>query len=326
MTFRLLLSFHYYRDVDLDDFLGKFPERPDVFTDSGAFTAKTQGESIDIADYAAWVKRWRHHITAFANLDVIGDPDATEANQKRMEDMGVAPLPVYHALGDWRLDFDRLARICERYTYVCLGGQVGSRGGTLMPWLVRAFQTAEPYGTRFHGFGQTRADILRDLPWYSVDSSSWGSVYRFGGLALWDERSCRWVKVSLRNRAEVQRHYDLIRRYNLTGSFVATAGRKDDPDRVPRAERAVLARASAEAWQRYEGYLRKRHRVIPPAGYDGPDGTRVYLATEARFTNGTLDGLTSMGPKVYLVDGQPYHLLMGAGRSDDAIFDVRRVP
>ena len=309
----LLLSFWYYRDVDLDAFLGRFPEKPDVFVDSGAFSAsRVPGQRVDVDSYAAWVKRWRHHITVFANLDVIGDPRATAGNQKRMEDMGLAPLPVNHATGDASLDFDRLAALCERYPYVCLGGQVGSGGNTLMPWLVRAFRIAEGTGTRFHGFGQTRAEVLRDLPWYSVDSSSWGSVYRYGGLSLWDDQRLKWVKVSLRDVKQVKAHYDLIRRYGITGSFVATAGRKDDPERVPRAERALLARASALAWQRYEAYLQKRHHVSPPAGLAGGDGPRVYLATEARFTNGTLDGLTGMGPKVYLADGHPENLLMGA--------------
>lgn len=323
MTFRLLLSFHYYRDVDLDDFLGKFPERPDVFVDSGAYSAKSLGEAIDIAAYARWVQRWQGHITAFANLDVIGDPVRTATNQQRMEDLGVRPLPVYHALGDWRLDFDHLAGLCERYSYVCLGGLVGERGfAALMPWLVQAFQTAARTGTRFHGFGQTRAEVLRDLPWYSLDSSSWGSVYRYGGLNLWDDRTNTWAKVALRDRQAVIKHRDLIRSYGEAGAFVATAGNKHDPTRVPRAERARLARMSAVAWQRYEAYLQRRHHVTPPAGWDG-EGPRVYLATEARFTNGTLDGLT-MGPKVYLVDGQPYHLLMGAGVSDPSIFEVRK--
>ena len=273
---RLLLSYWYYKNLDLDEYLGRFPEHPDVFADSGAFTAMTLGAEVVVGEYAAWLRKWQHHLTAAANLDVIGSPEGTAANQQRLEDLGVQVLPVYHARGDWDLRFDVLADLNERYSYVCLGGLVGM--STVMPWLVQAFAIAERTGTRFHGFGQTRTVVLRDLPWYSVDSSSWGSVYRYGGLDLWDHRTCTWVQLRLRDAKAITQHFDLIRSYGERPGFLATAGDRKAPGRVPKLERARLARLSALAWQRYESYLQQRHQVTPPQGWEG-GGPRVYLAT-----------------------------------------------
>jgi hypothetical protein len=83
---RILVSYHYYKKTDLDTLVAKLsPPVPDIFADSGAFSAHTQGVSVSLGEYVAWLRRWSHHFTTYSNLDVIGDADATGTNQRRLE-------------------------------------------------------------------------------------------------------------------------------------------------------------------------------------------------------------------------------------------------
>ena len=61
MKLRILLSYHYYKDTDLDALFAKYftPPYPDVFADSGAFSAASQGIQIDIKEYQSGRDRRR---------------------------------------------------------------------------------------------------------------------------------------------------------------------------------------------------------------------------------------------------------------------------
>ena len=73
---RILTSYHYFKTYDYDTMVKTHFDgfKPDIFADSGAFSAVTQGAELNIDDYAKWIIRWREYFTIYANLDVIGDP------------------------------------------------------------------------------------------------------------------------------------------------------------------------------------------------------------------------------------------------------------
>lgn len=196
LQMRALISFHYYAKSDLDRIIPEaFPDgTPDLFLDSGGFSAATQGAEIDLQEYAGYIKRFAHHIGTYANLDVIGDPVATLENQKRMEDAGLTPVPVFH-IGE---DFSYLEQYVEAYPYVALGGMVPHMRYTnrLMPWLIKCFRIAKGRAL-LHGFGATSWQIIRRLPWFSVDSSSWGMGFRYGRVNMFDEMAGRFVAVAV---------------------------------------------------------------------------------------------------------------------------------
>lgn len=139
---RILISYHYYKDCDLDELYAKYFRQPypDTFLDSGAYSASTQGASISVDDYAAYAHRYSALFSVVANLDVIGDPEATARNQQALEDLGLNPLPVFHVGEPWIV----LERLCERYDYIGLGGMVPYSGnkGVLLGWLARCFKIA----------------------------------------------------------------------------------------------------------------------------------------------------------------------------------------
>lgn len=269
MRLRILLSYHYYKDTDLDALFAKYftEPYPDVFADSGGFSAMTQGVEINWREYATWVKRWQHLFTTYANLDAIGDAEGTLANQKRLEDVGLQPLPVFHTGEDWHY----LEQYIEQYSYIALGGMVPYMRfpAKIMPWTIQAFKRAQGKAV-FHGFGATAWKVVRDLPWYSVDSSSWGQGFRFGQVPLFDTKRGGFIKVNLGDNKTVYRHAALIKSMGFEPEDFADRSRND---------RAKICAISALSYMRAEQWLRRRHGEIHIPGREGAGaGLRQHLA------------------------------------------------
>jgi hypothetical protein len=262
---RVLISYHYFRKVDLGTWLAKNFRKPypAVFADSGAYSAATQGVPIDVSEYSDWLQSNAQHTTVYANLDVIGDASATWRNQKTLERAGLSPLPVYHTGEDWSF----LQRYQADYEYIALGGQVGWSAKKLLPWLVRCFKQAKPT-TRFHGFGMTTWSVLMALPFYSVDSTSWGAGFLYGRVPLFDSKRQRFDAVQLGNHSDVYRVARLIRSHGHNP--IVFADRKQFKVRY-------AAEVSAIAYMKAEQYLRRRHGPIACSGRE--DGLCVYLAS-----------------------------------------------
>ena len=271
LKLRILLSYWYYKDVDLDALFAKYftEPYPDVFADSGGFSAHTQGVAIDWQEYAAWLKRWRHLFTAYANLDVIGNHAATMANQRRLESVGLQPLPVFHVGSDYA----DLKKLVGEYQYIALGGLVPYMRyrDKVMPHLIRCFRIAKDKAV-FHGFGVTSWEVLKALPWYSVDSSSWGQGFRYGDVPVFDSERGRFVKLGLGNRAAWRRHGRLVRRLGFEPLDFADRNRND---------RAKICAISALSYMLAEQWLRQRHGEIRIPGSDAPEVLRAHLVTAA---------------------------------------------
>lgn len=149
-------------------------EKPKLFLDSGAYSAKTQGIEISPYRYVSFLRKWRPWFDVVANLDVIGDGDGTLKNQRLMEELGEKPIPTYHTGEPYSL----LEYYVERYPYIALGGNVGRSTDELIGWLDHVWHkyltNARGLPTvRVHGFGVTSPDIMSRYPWFSVDSTSW---------------------------------------------------------------------------------------------------------------------------------------------------------
>lgn len=278
MTFRFLVSFHYYKDTDLQAIVDSYEGPVEVFADSGAFSAATLGVTIKRADYAAWLKDWQHLITTAATLDVIGDADSTHRNTEALEDMGLRVLPVFHTGSPW----GRLERLCTKYPYVALGGMVpyARYPDEVLRWLVRCFKIARNYGTVFHGFGQTRFKTLTSLPFYSVDSSSWGSGARYGQMYLWDESKTRLLTLPTGVPAQARRHAALLRSHGANPGMVGRPGFAVSKQRKHERyalEGCVMRGVPAVAFHRLGEWLTRRHQVQPPPGLSSP-GTGLFLA------------------------------------------------
>lgn len=175
----MLYSFWEYRNKDLTAHSDGVPK----FADSGAFSAWNAGANVTVEAYIDWLTKWQSRFTAYSNLDVIGDPAATWRNQELLQASGFRPLPVFH-VGE---SFDWLTRYIDAgHTYIALGGMVpylSHSASKLGSWLVRCFKVAGDT-VRFHGFGATNWNLIRDFPFQSTDSTTWMAGARYGAQLI----------------------------------------------------------------------------------------------------------------------------------------------
>lgn len=167
----------------------------DLFLDSGAFSAETQGAKIDIQEYIDFIKEHQDVIEVYANLDVIGDPVGTWKNQKIMERAGLSPLPTFH----YGTDLKWLKRyLSTGYDYIALGGMVPISTPNLQLWLDDLFPNhlCDEAGMpviKVHGFGLTSLRLMLRYPWWSVDSTSWVMTGRMGSIYVPRYRNGEWI-------------------------------------------------------------------------------------------------------------------------------------
>jgi hypothetical protein len=322
---KVLLSYYYYSSTDLDkEFTKLFRIQPEVFFDSGGFSAFTQGIKIKAEDYGNFLLKWQHVAAVYANLDVIGSPEGTWANQQALEAMGLHPIPVFHVGEPWSW----LERYVERYPYIALGGMVPhlKTWRKLLPWLVRCFQIGRGKSV-YHGFGVTTWSIVKDFPWYSIDSSSWGMGARYGVVPLFDPMTGKWSDLKVGDNASCRKAQPFLARLGLSP--------QDFADRK-RYHHTRAAAVSAASYFQAEQWLQRRHGpIMIPERETQDHGLKLYLAdarprvndsylkaaedlmvgTRMYLADANLDILAagSQGLKIYLVAERP-----GAGKMSQA--------
>ena len=299
---RVLVSFHYFKKKNFDDIIEQLIVNnvpPDLFADSGAFSAWTQGAPVTVEEYAEWLHKWKHYFSVYCNLDVIDNPEETKINQRKLESLGLKPLPVWHI----RTDRKVFEELCEEYKYVAVGGMVGTYWKKLMPKLVWAVKYGLEHGTVIHGLGLTALTPMMQLPLYSVDSSSWGSGYRYGSVPVWDFKKNKKVIVQLGDKKKWLKYSGSVKQLGFSAKRFANRD-------VGREE---IASMSAISVMLQENYIRRnKGKVVLPEG-DKPEiketngGLKMYLAC------GSVDEMTlgAEGLRSYLASSpalEPAHL------------------
>jgi hypothetical protein len=200
----VLISYAYDKDHSFfEKKLGYDP--PDWLGDSGAFTAWTVGQEVDLEGLIAWcqwhVARKPSFVTI--NLDVIpGKPGGNTAPTKReqaraiaesienadaMRAAGLKVMEVFHVFEPLK----HLELLIERRQpgeILGLGGMVGRSTALKTQFCQGVFhRLKEVSGGTFqdfvptHGLGlSVRSRITADYPFWSVDSSSWIAPAMYG--------------------------------------------------------------------------------------------------------------------------------------------------
>lgn len=311
----LLCSYWYFRsDVQLERLRVAMQRATDagvkvrMLVDSGAFSAHTQGTSIDAADYAAWLRdacvpAWGEWMVGAFNLDVLGDPVTSFENWQLLDDLGQRTIPVVH-LGDDPTLFDPY--IEQGVDYVGFGGLVGKSASRKRNWAqrtMRYLRDEHPH-VRAHGLGVNAVSMMA-LPWYSVDSTAFTSSYRFARLRLFDPRNGTMVNLVMTGGSfdiDVAR---MMRQYYGV-----------DPEQVWRSgphNRRLLAELTGAATLLMQQYYRRRHRVLPPPSQNGEEtGTHMHEVRTAgppQSLADKLDHLTGTLMHQVLWTGDAEHML-----------------
>lgn len=279
----LLVSFAYYHKYDLDRLA---PCR--IAADSGAVSLRTLGKPVETRNLVTWAQMYHHRISWIASLDITGNAETSKYNWNEMVDAGIPGVPTIHL----RERPETMDYYVERgVDFIGLGGMALVDAGIQekFRWMVACFKYARdnhPH-VRFHGWGLANKSHLR-LPFFSVDSSGWGSSYRYGRLHLRDpQRQGKVHSIDLNGRGTYSQDIACLLRdhYGVNPSEVSTSAPHN---------RLMMVRLSALSASVQEQQLRYFHRRNP---VPSPKWGRLGGWSED-FT----------GPILYLVDGHPQHI------------------
>jgi hypothetical protein len=171
----------------------------DLMLDSGAFSAWNQGDTIDLKGYIRYLKENYRYLFSYVNLDVLAPGEEryrthaevekaanqSYANQVKMKEAGLKPIPVYHQ-GESLYHLERMLKDGEQY--IGISCRKDLMAAEQCKWLDSVFSfmsdaDGKPL-VKTHGFGITRPGFLFRYPWYTVDSTTWSLSPGYGQIIV----------------------------------------------------------------------------------------------------------------------------------------------
>lgn len=154
-----------------------------IILDSGAFSADSNGTTVDIQEYMDYI--YESKAKLYLNLDVIKDVEASWVNQETMENHGLNPIPVFHVE-----EPVKWLHKCLEYPYMALGGMAGGvHENAREAFLDSCFDiicdtpTRLPV-TKVHGLGLASPLLVAKYPFYSADTASGIHYGRYGIIII----------------------------------------------------------------------------------------------------------------------------------------------
>lgn len=199
--FNRLDSFMYIKnDQRRKDWIKKYD---DYLLDSGAFTfiMSKKKVSIDIDyytdEYIDFIKQY--NIEKFFEMDVdsvYGYEKVKQLRSKIEAKTNRQSIPVFHCnrgFADW-------VSMCKDYKYISIG-----IAGKDVAWgdsntFLKFVMSAKEHNTKVHGLGITGMKSLKQVPFYSVDSSSWTAGNRYKTIFQFDGREVKAINTDLTNK------------------------------------------------------------------------------------------------------------------------------
>lgn len=139
--------------------------------DSGAFSAYTQGITIQNTDYIRFASSNRQTFWRVFALDDIGSPEVSRSNYDQGRELIPDLIPCFHKGEPWEyLDY-----YCQKADYIAIVGLVaqGATKHRLIKWLDQCWLRLEKHWPiKVHLFGLTSPWAMMRYPAYSVDSTS----------------------------------------------------------------------------------------------------------------------------------------------------------
>ena len=192
----VLESYYYMRDYEIP--LIKSAEL--FLLDSGAFTFMSNTKKA--VDWNEYLQKYidfinKYDVDYFFELDidaVVGYEKVKELRRQLEKGTGKKCIPVWHK----SRGIDEYKKHCEEYDYIAIGGLASINiGSSEYPFLKKLAAYARSKNVKVHCLGFTVAGIEK-FGFYSVDSTSWNSISRFGSIFKFN--GSRIVNVTPKNK------------------------------------------------------------------------------------------------------------------------------
>lgn len=178
------------------------PDRAELWMDSGAFTAWTRKEQIDLDEYIQYCLDRIDIITYVVNLDVIpGEfgqknlpPEEIERsaglgyqNYRYMLSRGIPKEKLIHVFHQGE-NFKWLKQMVGEIPYIGLSPANDRTTPEKIMWLDQCMpHVTDKDGypiVKFHGFAVTAPRLMFRYPWYSADSTTWQMMASNGHIMV----------------------------------------------------------------------------------------------------------------------------------------------
>lgn len=202
----ILVSYFYLRknfDAFHNEILPELKKRGGLFmTDSGGFSFinttefKPEMEKEKfwlpyLEEYVQWLWDWHEYIYVAANLDIevfVGREIVDRWNRKYFKPLEKVMNIVYVAHEDRDGDYHdktgmkRFKQYLEEHDYIGVNNDMKEQS-------LKFFTLAQIHKKRLHGFGWTSIPMLKNQPFFSVDSTTWLGGVRYGTTYLYDGKN-----------------------------------------------------------------------------------------------------------------------------------------
>jgi len=213
--FNVLESYAYIKkhEKDIDLLL-----RNTFILDSGAFTFMSKKtKAVDWEKYTDNYIEFinKHQIKNYFELDiysVVGLKETERLRNKIEQKTNTKSIPVWH----YELGAEYYKNLCESYKYIAIGasGRNDSKWTRTKPALLKSMVVyAKNKGVKVHGLGYTVMKMLPQIPFYSIDSTTWlnagkyGEYQFFNGQKIIKKQGKSLNKKSIRSKSlELQAH------------------------------------------------------------------------------------------------------------------------
>ena len=197
----ILQSFAYARESHIQ----YYSQCKGFLMDSGAFTImRAKKKNFDIINFAKKYGEFikKNNIQDFFELDIdsVFPFEVYKDCLHILQDItGREPIRVFH---EWR-GLEYFEECCKKFEKMAIGGLVIGQNKTFFRNNLQYFtEMAKNNNCKLHGLGVTDPHIIRSCDFYSVDSSSWVSVGRFGTLYRFDGHNVKDYDLSRKNCPE----------------------------------------------------------------------------------------------------------------------------
>lgn len=243
-----------------------------VFLDSGAFTINKNAENYpnvqDIShSYIEFVSRNIDSVAMVSEFDAQSlGYTYIEAMREDFYNQFVPPekfMPVWHE----SYGMEELEKLASRYRIVGIVAE-DIQSGSLTPKLN---SLVNQYGVRLHGAAVTGREIMKQIKWDSVASTSWLSPSHFGDTIIWTGRELKRVPRAYKEKARNQ-----YKNIMIDNGF--------DYDKILADDSTEVLKLSIWSWGKYMEDLEK-HRVTTSPWNE--------KATSEEIATGVVDTLPS---------------------------------
>lgn len=168
------------------------------FMDSGAHSYQKGTElNLDKLEafkdrYKAFIQKYEEKFDYFAELDIenVVGLDLVERWFEELHATSKKVIPVWHI----NRGIDKFKFYVKNYPFLAIGKVNTLPNDTLNALVGEAYKN----GTKIHGFALTGPDWLFQVPFYSVDSTSWLAGETFGKVGAFNPNTLSMEKYSYR--------------------------------------------------------------------------------------------------------------------------------